>query len=245
MRSLNEHDFTHQYVMRLFREMKYEKVRYNGGPNEYGKDVLCYETDNAGTRINVGIQVKVKRLGGRPMARTVIEQIQEAFEHPFIDPQDQTVRYIEKFYVITSKDITDPFINRVKEGTKFPVIFWDGRELYEKINAQVSTFMEYSQVEILLNEKSFTDLLQDNSWLEIVDEMMILLFSDVDSSPLQCINNLPNMLGAERNVVSKLNELDSVTKKSLLHWVSVELVLKAYFVMARTSKFTLFTGVSS
>ena len=244
MQSLNEYNFTMDYVIPLFQEMGYYDVRYVGGSDEYGRDVLCYEIDRAGTRIDVGIQVKDDPISGNSSAQEIIYQIKTAYENIYIDIHTQTERHIGKIYVITSRHITNYCKRIIKSGVHgYPVYFMDGKMVLDKRNSQISTYLEYSTVEILMNQISFTDLLKDGEWVRNADEMLILLFEDKENSPLQCINTLPNLLIANAKIKTRVESLDNVRRKSVLHWLSIKLVLRAYYTMAKTSKFSLITEV--
>lgn len=245
MQSLNERQFTDEYVIPLFEEMGFDAVRYVGGGEEFGRDVLCYQINNAETRIDYGIQVKNDRIAGNASAQEVIEQARTAFDNPFSDETAaREQRYIGIFYVVTSHHITEHCRRIIRSGASNPIYFMDGRFIADKRRQQISTYLEYSATEVIMNRISFTDLLNDGQWIREADEMLVLLFGDRAHSPLQCINNLPNLLGANSEVSRRVEGLNEVRKKSVLHWLSIKLVLKAYYTLAKTSKFSVIEEVA-
>lgn len=245
MQTLNERDFTDEYVLPLFEEMGFLGVRYIGGGEEFGRDILCYQINNAGTRIDYGIQVKNDPIAGNASAQEIIEQARTAFENPFSDETDaRAQRYIGIFYVVTSHHITEHCRRIIRNGASNPIYFMDGRFIADKRQQQISTYLEYSATEVIMNRISFIELLNDGEWIREADEMLVLLFGDRAHSPLQCINNLPNLLVANAEIRNRVDGLSDVRKKSVLHWLSIKLVLKAYYTLAKTSKFSVIEEVA-
>lgn len=59
---MSEAEFTENVLSQLFRNLGYERVDYHGGPDERGKDLICWGTDEVGDVRLTTVQVKKYRL---------------------------------------------------------------------------------------------------------------------------------------------------------------------------------------
>lgn len=105
---LKENDFTKRIIMPLLRELGWDKVEFNGGVYEEGKDIICWRKDEWGD-VELGA-AQVKRY--KPSATAsddksfmeLVNQIQQAseIEVPNIDGYEYTP---SKVYCFTPYDI--------------------------------------------------------------------------------------------------------------------------------------------
>ena len=97
--TMSESDFTKRVLLPLFQNLGYGKVEYHGGPNEGGKDIICWGTDEIGdVRVTVA-QVKKDRLSARAADAggfpEIVTQLSQAVEKqiPSLDGITQTDRF--------------------------------------------------------------------------------------------------------------------------------------------------------
>lgn len=238
---LSEVEFTQQYVIPMFRETGYNDVRYTGGNEEHGRDVTFYDFDRLRNREDMAAQVKVGDISGVNVTRTVINEAIAAFENPFVDPYSHELRSIHVLYVITSGNITPYALQEIKNALeRYPRIhFMDGRRVLDTRRQALSQYLEYSRAEVLMRDTGLTGLLQQQRFIDEVEELLVLLFNDRGMTELAAINDLPNLLRGLTSVRERIRNLDSPTCSSILHWFSIRIVTKAWYVYGKRKVFGL------
>jgi hypothetical protein len=108
---MNEMDLIDNVLLRLFAAMGYHDVtKYHGGVGEKGKDIVCWKTDELGSRINLALVVKAVPITGKAGVLTgtageVSTQIQQCFGRPFIDPISGDTCPVHRCWVISNQRI--------------------------------------------------------------------------------------------------------------------------------------------
>jgi signal transduction histidine kinase len=110
--SLPEEDLAADILIPLLRAMGYRNVRYTHGILEHGVDLLFVNQTPFGPEL-CGAQVKVVRITSRKTSKTgnineVINQASSALRHSFLDTSDNTEKSLDKFFIITSREISQP-----------------------------------------------------------------------------------------------------------------------------------------
>lgn len=103
-----ERKFTEEFVVPLLQALRFQAVRYVGGPEEDGKDVVCRYDSPIGKARWVHIQVKL-RLSGVAKQGDMVElkeQIDRAFDMPFPDPMSGQQVYASEVWVIVASKLT-------------------------------------------------------------------------------------------------------------------------------------------
>jgi hypothetical protein len=241
MRSLNERDFTLNYVMPYFSELGYSNVVYTGGNEEHGRDVTFHDFDRCGNMENMAAQVKIDDIAGNSVIRTVINEAISAYQNPFIDTRTHQEKTIYKLYVVTSGRITDYAKQEIRNGLRgYPnVQFVDGETLLNTRRGAISRYIEYSRVEVLMRERGIDRLLTDSGFLDEAERILELLFNEKGATECEGVNDLPKLLLALPSVRDRVNGLDSPVRDSLLHWLSIKLVIKAWYLYGRSKVFGL------
>lgn len=138
----NEDRFCKDVLEPLLNKMKFDYIRYTHGTKEYGRDFYFEYNTPFGKPISFGIQVKRGDLRGRANAEisTILEQIERAFENPYIKKDDDlnTEVNISIMIVAISGKFTDDAVQviRSKLSRYFPkgsVYFWDKHTIQDLI----------------------------------------------------------------------------------------------------------------
>lgn len=244
---LSELDFTNDYVIPMLRETGYNDVRYTGGNEEHGRDVTFYDFDRLGNREDMAAQVKIGDISGVTVIRTVIDEAKVAFENPFVDPYSHESKNIHVLFVITSGNITPHALQEIKNGlVGYPRIhFMNGRRVLDIRREALSQYLEYSRAEVLMRDTGLAELLLQPAFIDEVEELLLLLFNDRGVTELEAINDLPNMLRGLPRVRAKVENLEAPTRSCVLHWFSIRLVTKAWYVYGKRKVFSLKEDSSS
>jgi uncharacterized coiled-coil protein SlyX len=84
LQNLSEYDLTLQLIKPLLLALGYERVEYFGGPDEEGKDVICWKTDHIGDEELAVVQVKkykpTKRAADKYSFSEIVNQLTTAAE---------------------------------------------------------------------------------------------------------------------------------------------------------------------
>ena len=101
LESISELELTQDFLIPLFQRLGYADVQYVGGPDEYGKDVVCWKSDDFGERELAVLQVKRFRLTRRAAdSRTsfseMVTQVSQALEKSV--PYSDGLRYARRTY---------------------------------------------------------------------------------------------------------------------------------------------------
>jgi len=103
-----ENDFTKEFVVPLLQALRFQAVRFVGGPTEDGKDVVCRYTSLLGKPRWVHVQVKMGLSGVAKHGDMVElkEQIDRAFDMPFPDPMSGQQVYASEVWVVVASKLT-------------------------------------------------------------------------------------------------------------------------------------------
>jgi len=104
----SEDKFREKVLIPLFDKMGLAPV-HTHGTNERGKDIVCKEENAFGNREWLAIVVKIGKITGSTSGtsgfQTVLNQIKEAFDYPYKDPNTKNNVSINKVQVITNDKI--------------------------------------------------------------------------------------------------------------------------------------------
>jgi hypothetical protein len=91
----------------LFRRMGRERVRVTHGVQEHGRDIVFYGPGGLGTALYACV-VKNDRItgeaGSTKSVRTVIDQAKEAFQYPYLNPDNGQQEQVRQVYVLSPYD---------------------------------------------------------------------------------------------------------------------------------------------
>jgi len=245
MQSLSEEDFTKKYVIPMFEERGYDRVIYNHGQREHGRDLVAFKTDSFGLQELIGAQIKIGNVDVN-MAPDLITDAIQALITPYYDLVTNMNVRIQKFFIITSGKFTDPCKEELCAGTSelYAVVkMMEGEEVLRRVKFVISSYMTFSKADKLMSDITIYALSEDKEFLEKVDKMLIGLVRDLGVSPLQCIETLPKLLIADPDVKSKLDGKDFLDRNNVLHWFSIRLIIKAWQVYGKSKKFSVLESI--
>jgi hypothetical protein len=140
---ITREDLLREILMNLFEKMGLEPVLTHG-PLEQGKDIVCRERNSFGVSEFIGAVVKVGKITGSTSGpaslQTVINQVQEAFVHPYKSVSEKAPIRINKVLVITNAEVSatarEKLIDKLESlGVLSPnVHFLDGSSLVKLLN---------------------------------------------------------------------------------------------------------------
>ena len=91
----------------LFRRMGRERVRVTHGVQEHGRDIVFYGPGGLGTALYACV-VKNDRItgeaGSTKSVRTVIDQAKEAFEYPYLNPDNGQEEQVRQVFILSPYD---------------------------------------------------------------------------------------------------------------------------------------------
>src|SRR6266478_8836361 len=106
---ISREDLLREILMNLFEKMTLEPVLTHG-PLEQGKDIVCKEGNSFDITEWIAAVVKVGKITGTTSGpaslQTVINQVQEAFAHPYKPASAKEPVRINKVLVITNAEIS-------------------------------------------------------------------------------------------------------------------------------------------
>jgi len=241
IRGLNEREFTDRYVIPMFKEKGYLDVRYTGGSEEYGRDVTFYDWDRFGHREDGAAQVKVGDIRGTTIVQTIVSEAKAAYENPFIDNYSLEEKRVHFLYVVTSGNISTGSLRQIRSSLRvYPRIhFIEGREVLDNLRSAYSQYVECSRVEVIMKETGLSSLLDDGQFIDDAEDLLLLLFNDRGVTELEAINDLPKLLMGLPSVREIVQKLDQPNRAMALHWFSIRLVTKAWYVYGSDKKFGL------
>lgn len=138
---MDEAKLREDVIVPLLRAMDYKDVfLYHGGAGEQGKDVVCWKTDDLGSRENLAIVAKAVQMSGKAKLDTataaeVQTQIRQCFGKPFNDPVSSEPQSVHRVWVVSNKKITKEAKEAIKSAVDDPdkmknVRFVDGDGLW-------------------------------------------------------------------------------------------------------------------
>jgi signal transduction histidine kinase len=111
LRLLSEKELTNDIIIPLLEALHYRDVRYTHGSLECGVDLLFSDDTPFGCEL-CGAQVKAVSITGSKTDREgnvseLLNQASSALRASFLDPGDNTEKSLDKFFILTSGDISD------------------------------------------------------------------------------------------------------------------------------------------
>ena len=134
---LTEDALRRDILIPLFTAMKFQDVALFHGPNERGKDILMWKSDDF-ARVNHVVVAKRGAItgraqGGSDAASTTAFQVQQALRSTYRDPVDGSPLMAGKVIVVASGEIHPKSREAIRDGLQASeqraVTFIDGREL--------------------------------------------------------------------------------------------------------------------
>ena len=111
----NEEKFSKNFLYPLFLKMGFDKVIYNHGNKEFGKDFILSRRNEFFEEEYYGVQVKVGNISGKVNSNVdeIIGQAYDSFQIPWKDIR-QEEKFINKLIVVTSGKFTDNAKEKIK-----------------------------------------------------------------------------------------------------------------------------------
>src|SRR3990172_6748827 len=112
IQQMNEADLRAKVLIPLLQAMGFRDVfEHHGGSGEQGKDIVCWQADVLGTRVNYALVVKAVPINGqaRPAKGTagdVFVQVSQCFGKPFLDPITTEECEVHQCWVVSNHEIT-------------------------------------------------------------------------------------------------------------------------------------------
>lgn len=240
--ALSELDFTLNKVKPLLEALGYYGVTYVGGANppERGCDLVFYEIDEKLLqRRLLAAQVKKGNITSG-LASRVLTQIDEAFLHTHRDPETGVQRRIRHYFIVASGNIIQYVIERieVERSQFFPFItFWNGQKILQLEKMVASSPARVSRAEELIRKLELNELFDDDNFINTVSDEVERMFVEMKLSVLMVTAKLPEFLLSLNEVKSKMDVLDVVDQKEVLHCLSDIIVAKSSFNYGAEGKY--------
>lgn len=107
IQQMSEDDFTKKIVMPIFHHLGYEKTIYNGGVNEYGRDIILWGENKIGNKEVAVAQVKMKKLNANTSSNssfiTVINQLAMALKRKILNEDGLDYTPVDAYFVSPQK----------------------------------------------------------------------------------------------------------------------------------------------
>ncbi|HEX8177785.1 MAG TPA: hypothetical protein VF543_22040 [Pyrinomonadaceae bacterium] len=189
----------------LFRAMGFRDVKhYHGGPNELGKDIVMWREEELRERINYGVVVKADKITGQASstknsANEVLFQILQAFNETYPDLSTGEEQWIQRCFVVSSKEISKEAINAIKgtlrkDNLDKVTTFIDGDTLWDLIQKHLPEkgVLEEIQsaktkLEALLKEHKLSEHFQIVADTEGVFELRVKRSDALEEHPLPSV----------------------------------------------------------
>ena len=142
---MDEAQLRRDVLVPLFREMGFKDVfEYHGQAMEQGKDIVMWNADPAGTRLNYVAVVKAKpisgQVAGKGGAGEVCVQVHQSFGSPYVDPQGQQ-RVADRCFIVCPHPIRKEALAALQSciGAAFSkVTVLAGDQLWDKIETHLT-----------------------------------------------------------------------------------------------------------
>jgi hypothetical protein len=116
--AMKETELQEKVLIPLFQRMGFKDVLLYQGADELGKDIVMWQPDVLGERINFAVVAKAKKVDGKATgnssAANVRFQIEQAFSNFYFDPNTTEERNIHRCFVINSHEITTEAIKAIQ-----------------------------------------------------------------------------------------------------------------------------------
>lgn len=153
LKQLNEQQFRQDVIIPLLSKMGYLAPTEYHGPNERGKDIICFEYDRLNEQRFLSVVAKTDDLTGNAATSaglmTVVNQVQQAFDCPYENLYNMRQVFINEVWIMTTGRIIsgaqDSVINSLRKHNldKQIRIIGDDR-LIELIDKHFSTYWNSS-----------------------------------------------------------------------------------------------------
>jgi len=119
LKSLNEEQLCRRVIIPLLEAMGYLDVSYNNGPQERGKDIFCWKTDELGERESLAIMAKAGDVtgaasGGNSSAITIANQMRQLFFDPVVAPPAVRGVLMDRCWVVISGRFVGDALSKVE-----------------------------------------------------------------------------------------------------------------------------------
>lgn len=101
----DEAAFRDEYLIPLIQRLGFSIVFNYHGQAEFGKDIIFGDIDRFGREIFFGMPAKYLPSISQKNSHCLVDDVVEAFTHPFTHPQTGKEEYISKFYVANAGSI--------------------------------------------------------------------------------------------------------------------------------------------
>lgn len=243
LRTLSERAFTVNRVKPLFEALGYYRVTYVGGANppERGRDLVFYELDEKLLRRrDMAAQVKKGNIASS-LAGRVITQINEAFLYPHRDPDTGIPRRIHHLFIVASGNITHPVVERIEVECRqfFPLItFWNGQRILQlEKKFIVSNLARVTIAEKLMYKLGLNKLFEDDNFINTVSDEVERMFKEMKLSVSMVAAELPEFLLSLSEVKSRIDILDIVDQRDVIHCLSDMIVAKSQYNYGAEGKY--------
>ena len=131
-RTRKHKEFISKCLVPLLRRLGLQHVRDTHGMDEYGRDIIFYDTDRFGIEKPFGAQAVVGDISGAAGTQLdrITAQINDAFGMPFVDIRKGEKKFIGGLYLIISGRFKRNAKEKICEKCRGkPMYFLDGQEL--------------------------------------------------------------------------------------------------------------------
>lgn len=238
IQNMSEADFTKKIVNELFRHMGYSKITYNGGPNEYGRDLIMWSENRLKDKEVAVAQVKMDKLNSNASSNhsfiTVANQLAMALSRKILHEDGQEYMPVDVYFVSPQQidtrelEMTNGIIQN-KKALKFIDIV--------KLNELVNKFEMKDYIYSLFNEKVIS--LQDYVHSDVHNDELSkalaisgkkdesLYYSDLDMSFLNFTIKFSYNKVYQKNILIDFNS--SLWEEFKCIYKDDKLILNGYF----------------
>jgi len=156
-----EEKFIKEEIIPLLNNLGFERIRFNHGNREFGKDVVFSEIDRFGNRVYYGVQAKCGDISGGAdsFINTISNEIDDAFDVPYYSTELKEDCFLSRIFVICSGKYTSNAIEKISQKItkrKSNVIFIDGERIKELQKRTITDKKNLKlKLNILINEFNF------------------------------------------------------------------------------------------
>lgn len=209
----------------LSRMPNIQSVQILHGAQEHGKDVVFQTIGPFGEALNCGCVIKnlkiSGKLGSKSSARTLLDQVEQALDTPFLDGSGQESR-IHRVYVISPEEISQTSISSIKgklSARSGQVVFINGVELFRLFRTY---WLDFFADEHAAVESHFTRLKDRTANQAFIDLVNIYSLGEVEKSeaaiyverhlfceiPISSLKSVEEMLIKPYNLQEPLGKTD-------------------------------------
>ncbi len=164
LHALDEKTLRESVLVPLLTKMNFQAVTLYHGPQERGKDIICFSLDQLGGREYLAVVAKASDLDGSVSSsdglREVLHQVSQCFDVPYADLFGMTQVTMHKVWVITSKRILSGaaesvYASLAKQNLSKSIRFVPDSQLMELIDKHFPEYWDNSSapIEVLREQK--------------------------------------------------------------------------------------------